>query len=233
MSDRVSAIVGPFTRGDIEIMRRLIRFTAVTVAFVLTAPAMDARAAISQSATGLVSPDNLITFDELVYASGTSLTTQYSGLGVEFVPNLYYNPQGTAFFPGIAGNNVGNFSPVVNPFSIQFSFLDPVFEAAFGFATNPASTTVTTKLGGVVVESLTASTTYNNALTGYFTITGSLFDEIVVSISSDLALVDNIQFSTAVDGSAVVPEPTSMIVWSLLGLTISGTGWWRRRKVSA
>jgi hypothetical protein len=29
------------------------------------------------------------------------------------------------------------------------------------------------------------------------------------------------------------PEPGSMIVWSLLGLTIGGAGWWRRRKVSA
>lgn len=32
---------------------------------------------------------------------------------------------------------------------------------------------------------------------------------------------------------SVVPEPTGMIIWSLLGLTISGAGWWRRRKVSA
>ena len=36
------------------------------------------------------------------------------------------------------------------------------------------------------------------------------------------------------DVSAVdVPEPTSMIAWSLLGLTISGAGWWRRRKLTA
>ena len=32
---------------------------------------------------------------------------------------------------------------------------------------------------------------------------------------------------------AEVPEPTSLIVWSLLGLTISGAGWWRRRKLTA
>ena len=35
------------------------------------------------------------------------------------------------------------------------------------------------------------------------------------------------------EAAADVPEPASLIVWSLLGLTITGGGWWRRRKVSA
>jgi hypothetical protein len=33
--------------------------------------------------------------------------------------------------------------------------------------------------------------------------------------------------------AADVPEPASLIVWSLLGLTITGAGWWRRRRLSA
>ncbi len=33
--------------------------------------------------------------------------------------------------------------------------------------------------------------------------------------------------------ASAVPEPASLIVWSLLGLTITGGSWWRRRKISA
>ena len=35
------------------------------------------------------------------------------------------------------------------------------------------------------------------------------------------------------DPPAVVPEPASIAVWSLLGLTLGGTTWWRRRKKAA
>jgi hypothetical protein len=38
---------------------------------------------------------------------------------------------------------------------------------------------------------------------------------------------DNAELSLA---TAPVPEPASLIVWSLLGLTISGAGWWRRKR---
>ncbi len=30
----------------------------------------------------------------------------------------------------------------------------------------------------------------------------------------------------------VVPEPTSILVWSLIGLTFGGVGWWRRKRVA-
>jgi hypothetical protein len=33
--------------------------------------------------------------------------------------------------------------------------------------------------------------------------------------------------------AADVPEPSSMIAWTLFGMVVGGTGWWRRRKVSA
>jgi hypothetical protein len=42
----------------------------------------------------------------------------------------------------------------------------------------------------------------------------------------------NFEFTPLAAGAADVPEPTSLIVWSLLGLTISGGSWWRRRKVT-
>jgi hypothetical protein len=33
-------------------------------------------------------------------------------------------------------------------------------------------------------------------------------------------------------GPSVVPEPATVVVWSLLGLTISGAGWWRRMRIA-
>jgi hypothetical protein len=52
----------------------------------------------------------------------------------------------------------------------------------------------------------------------------STFDEIDEIYAFSQALVD--------PESSSVPEPSSLIVWSLLGLTL-GAGWWRRRKRAA
>jgi len=34
----------------------------------------------------------------------------------------------------------------------------------------------------------------------------------------------------ATPANAVVPEPASLVVWSLLAMTVGGAGWWRRRQ---
>jgi hypothetical protein len=39
--------------------------------------------------------------------------------------------------------------------------------------------------------------------------------------------------ASVLSASVSIPEPSSIIVWSLLGLTITGAGWWRRQKRSA
>lgn len=48
---------------------------------------------------------------------------------------------------------------------------------------------------------------------------------------------DNLTFATALGSEtynfemdAAVPEPTSLVVWSLIALTFGGARWWRRRK---
>lgn len=41
---------------------------------------------------------------------------------------------------------------------------------------------------------------------------------------------DNAELSLA---TAAVPEPGSMIAWTLLGLTVGGATWWRRRRAAA
>lgn len=56
---------------------------------------------------------------------------------------------------------------------------------------------------------------------------------IFSAVSSTLPSRDYIEALIVPAGAADVPEPSSIIGWSLLGLTISGAGWWQRRKVSA
>jgi hypothetical protein len=120
---------------------------------------------------GLTSPASTITFDEIVFPQGTYIDNQYAAFGTTFSSSLVYDTQGSASFPGITGHYLGNFSPTVNPFSIFFSA--PVTQAAFGMATNPASTTITALFNGTPIE-------------------------INISVSSSSALIDNIQTGTAV-----------------------------------
>jgi len=42
--------------------------------------------------------------------------------------------------------------------------------------------------------------------------------------------ITNVQPLFGSDGAPLVPEPASLIVWSLLVLTATGTCWWRRRR---
>jgi hypothetical protein len=201
-----------------------------------------ANAAVMYSNTGLSSADTTLTFDEVVLASGTSLTNQYASFGVTF-SGAVYNPQQASFSPATFGNQIGNFSPynyipVVSPWSIFFD--NVLFESAFGIATNRNITTVEALLNGTVVSSLSAITDYDG--TDFFTITGLKFDQIRLSTSNDRsALVDNLQFSAVPEPSIIalrldlvgnlqfsaVPEPS---IIALFAAGLLGLGFARRRK---
>lgn len=43
-------------------------------------------------------------------------------------------------------------------------------------------------------------------------------------------ILDNLRFQNAASSTQVVPEPASLAVWSCLGLTALGSGWWRKRR---
>jgi hypothetical protein len=204
-----------------------MRTFGVSIGAVLTVVASAAYAAPLVSSSGLASPATTITFDEVILGSGTPLTTQYSAFGVKF-SGLFYSPQpGT--FPGVTGNKAGNFPSIDNPVtttSFSLLFTADQTDVAFGYATNPTTTTLTALLDGSVVESFVQSTTSTEPATAFLGFTGVTFDQILISVSErQLALLDSIQLGT----SATVPEPTAL---ALVGSGLAAlSGWvWRRRR---
>jgi hypothetical protein len=175
---------------------------------------------------GLPNAPVIITFDELgTLPQGTAITNQFASFGVAFPSPMYLNTQGPVTgIPGITGSYVGNFNgsiPPSDPFSIIFTFATPQAEAAFGLATNPGTTTLTAYLNGVYVDSFSLSTTYDNPATAFVGFTGILFNEIAVTTTGHLALVDTIQDCVA------VPEPATIF---LLGGGLLGVGWLMRKR---
>lgn len=173
-----------------------------------------------QNTTGLAAPATTITFDEIVFPGGTSITNEFAGLGVTFSPGLRYDSQGPATFPGVTTHYVGNNLPCcINPFSLLFG--GDVTEAAFGVATNPATTLFEALDNGAVVESFSAPTHFDGSTNYFFGFTGITFDEIRVTVGGDnQILIDNVQIGS-------VPEPGTL---ALIGLGLSGLAAARRRK---
>jgi hypothetical protein len=182
-------------------------------------------AIISDSSTGLLSPDITIDFGVGLYADNTVITNQFSTQGITFDgPSTRYLGsvnQGSYSVDGaVAGLNGDN---LAEPDSMLFS--SDTTDVAFTFKSNPSNTTFTAYLDGVEQESFVAYTAYSGEGSNvYYGFTDILLDEISYSISykNNYFVLDNLQFNTK-----VVPAPAAL---SIFGLGLMGLGLRRFKK---
>jgi hypothetical protein len=88
-----------------------------------------------------------------------------------------------------------------------------------------------TLVGTIAGGAINATATGDQGLNGtfYVNINSDLPFDSVVATSSNFAFeFDNVAYS-----ASPIPEPGSLIVWTVLGLSVAGAGWWRRRKAAA
>ena len=195
---------------------------ALSLAISLSAVTAQA-ASISGGSSGLASPAQTITFDEILLTPNSSVTNEYSSLGVTFSPNLYYSPQ--TGFPNITGNTLGNFdwnnnsATQIDQFSLNF--LATQSSVAFNMVSNATMWTFEALLGNSVVESFSAGVgngySQPNYDANFFGFTGISFDQIRLT-GNDYVLIDNLQMSNLI---SPVPEPETYTMM-LIGLGLLG-----------
>ena len=221
----------------------VLRKTFLAIGISMAALGMsDVKAATIENDSGLVNAETLITFDEIVLPPGSVLTDEYASLGVQFEPNLFYNPDPSVLNPpdpSIPSNNaIGNFviegaspapPPTISPFTIDLTETqsDVAFAAATAF---PGEIELTALLGGVEVESFSASTpgsidpttgNLGNPAFNFYGFSDIELDAIEVAVqgapnpvtgqSFDGVQIDNIQLGIADNMSRSVPESSSIV----------------------
>lgn len=188
--------------------------------------AASSQATLLNNSTGLATPGQIITFNEVSIAPNTLVDNAYSSYGVNFT-NLFadndsvYN---SGIIPNISGTYLKNYTFDGINTTVTISFTTPVSDVAFVIVTDALQQYplfIQSFLNETSVESASASTDLYNPV-NYYGFTGSLFDEIVITQLGG-ALIDNLQFTSS---SAPVPEPSTFL---LFGAGLAGTFLLRRR----
>jgi len=175
-----------------------------------------ASAAMITDNSGFGGGSSLVTFDEVALTNGTIVTNQFSPYGVSFTPNLAIDSGRST--SGFSGQNLQNYSPEVNPFSIIFTETVSAF-GAYWETDNSNALTFSAFLSGGLVESFTFTET-NCCQTGSFLgFSNILFNEVQVSTSGTHSLImDNLQYSASSPSAVPVPAAVWLMGSGLLGL---------------
>ncbi len=128
---------------------------------------------------------------------------------------------------GLGGNNFAGYSD--DDSIATFDFVSPI--NAFGLDIRQfASATETVTVGGDVSTSFDLPN-FTPTFFGVINDMGGTLQQITFDVSGSGFFVDFDAVSYGLEGTSsnVVPEPSSVLVWSLLGLTLGGCTWLRRR----
>lgn len=180
-----------------------------------------------------VLPAAVINFDDLSSNDGVYIPQDYKGfswlgaVGTQSWVNNSAVPLGA--LNAHSGTNYAwsNGGSRLDLLDDSFNIEGLWIRSLYGASPTPA-VTYTGKLAGNTLFTFTQSATYDWT---YVSLNFNGIDELTfVGSPNTNLIVDDITYTKAVGGE--VPEPTTLIIWSLLGTVAIGLGWWRKRKVA-
>lgn len=196
---------------------------SLTAILLMNIPGQVMATSFGGSSTGIASPSNVITFDELGNLQGQSITTQFTGASFN---GLIWDAatKGQAGGTGFSGGDLTNLVTSSSQ-SWVISFSNIVTDAAFAIMDQGSTYTFNALLNGNLVESFSRNIVYNPG-NGFIGFTNTSFNSIEIVGNGSYFAIDNLQYNSA----SPVPEPGTMM---LLGLGMAGLAIYGKRRTKA